>query len=155
MEAARAEDGTAATKEQASAQLQISIGSNKSVSETRRTQETAFGASVMAGGKVAIVALGEQGAPDSGRLSVVGSDIVGKNVLLAASSDLLLQGQAEQATEISKNKSSGWKLGVGIGANEGGSGVGINVFANAYLGNGRPGATARPTARPRSARATN
>ena len=38
MEAARAEDGTAA-KEQASAQLQISIGSNKSVSETRRTQE--------------------------------------------------------------------------------------------------------------------
>ena len=75
-------------------------------------------------------------------------------MLLAASSDLLLQGQAEQATEISKNKSSGWKLGVGIGANEGGSGVGINVFANAYLGNGRPGATARPTARPRSARAT-
>ncbi|WZB60494.1 hemagglutinin repeat-containing protein [Achromobacter xylosoxidans] len=137
MEAARAEDATAATKEQASAQLQISIGSNKSVSETRRTQETAFGASVMAGGKVAIVALGEQGAPDSGRLSVVGSDIVGKNVLLAASSDLLLQGQAEQATEISKNKSSGWKLGVGIGANEGGSGVGINVFANAYLGNGK------------------
>ena len=137
MEAARAEDGTAATKEQASAQLQISIGSNKSVSETRRTQETAFGASVMAGGKVAIVALGEQGAPDSGRLSVVGSDIVGKNVLLAAGSDLLLQGQAEQATEISKNKSSGWKLGVGIGANEGGSGVGINVFANAYLGNGK------------------
>ena len=42
-----------------------------------------------------------------------------------------------QATEISKNKSSGWKLGVGIGANEGGSGVGINVFANAYLGNGQ------------------
>ena len=142
-------------REQASAQLQISIGSNKSVSETRRTQETAFGASVMAGGKVAIVALGEQGAPDSGRLSVVGSDIVGKNVLLAASSDLLLQGQAEQATEISKNKSSGWKLGVGIGANEGGSGVGINVFANAYLATARPGATARPTARPRSARATN
>ena len=89
----------------------------------------------MAGGKVAIVALGEQGAPDSGRLSVVGSDIVGKNVLLAGSA--LLQGQAEQATEISKNKSSGWKLGVGIGANEGGSGVGINVFANAYLGNGK------------------
>ena len=135
MDAAKDPKASASTKEAASVQIQISIGSSKSVSETKRTQQTSFGSSVMAGGNVSIVALGDKGVPGSGNLAIIGSDIAGKNVLLAATNDLLLQGQAQTSTETSKNKSSGWNVGVGIGVS-GGSGGGINVFASGYAGSG-------------------
>ncbi|CUI31413.1 two-partner secretion domain-containing protein [Achromobacter dolens] len=136
MDAAKADDASVAQKEAASAQIQISLGSSKSVSETKRTQETAFGSSVMAGGNISIVALGEKGAAGSGNLSIIGSDLAGKNVLLAATSDLMLQSQAQTSTEVSTNKNSGWKVGVGIGVSDSGSGGGINIFASGYVGSG-------------------
>ncbi|RBL87446.1 hypothetical protein DDE05_03535, partial [Streptomyces cavourensis] len=136
MDTAKGGKATTAEKEAASAQIQISIGANKSVSETRRTQETAFGSSVMAGGSVSIVALGEKGVAGTGNLSIIGSDLAGKNVLLAATNDLMLQSQALTSTEVSTNKNSGWKLGVGIGVSDSGSGGGINIFASGYVGSG-------------------
>lgn len=60
MDAAKDPKASASTKEAASVQIQISIGSSKSVSETKRTQQTSFGSSVMAGGNVSIVALGDK-----------------------------------------------------------------------------------------------
>ncbi len=136
MDAAKGAEATTAQKEAASAQIQISVGSSKSVSETKRSQETAFGSSVMAGGNVSIVALGEQGATGSGNLSIVGSDVTGKNVLLAATNDLHLLSQAQTSTETSTNKNSGWKVGIGIGVSDSGSGGGINIFASGYAGKG-------------------
>ena len=136
MDTAKGAKATAAEKEAASAQIQISIGANKSVSQTKRTQETAFGSSIMAGGSVSIVALGEKGVAGTGNLSIIGSDLAGKNVLLAATNDLMLQSQALTSTEVSTNKSSGWKLGVGIGVSDSGSGGGINIFASGYVGSG-------------------
>ncbi|WP_192352289.1 hemagglutinin repeat-containing protein [Achromobacter sp. ACM02] len=136
LEAAEGANATAAEKENASAQIQISIGASKSVSETKRTQESVFGSSVMGGGNVSIVALGERGVPGSGNLSIIGSDVTGKNVLLGATNDLSLFSQAQSSTEISTNKNSGWKVGVGIGVSDSGSGGGINIFASGYMGSG-------------------
>ncbi|CAB3648220.1 hemagglutinin repeat-containing protein [Achromobacter dolens] len=136
MDAAKADKASVAQKEAASAQIQISLGSSKSVSETKRTQETAFGSSVMAGGNISIIALGEKGVAGSGNLSIIGSDLAGKNVLLAATNDLMLQSQAQTSTEVSTNKNSGWKVGVGIGVSDSGSGGGINIFASGYVGSG-------------------
>jgi len=136
LEAAEGANATAADKENASAQIQISIGASKSVSETKRTQESVFGSSVMGGGNVSIVALGERGVPGSGNLSIIGSDVTGKNVLLGATNDLSLLSQAQSSTETSTNKNSGWKVGVGIGVSDSGSGGGINIFASGYMGSG-------------------
>lgn len=136
MDAAKAENASAAQKEAASAQIQISLGSSKSVSETKRTQETAFGSSVMAGGNISIIALGEKDVAGTGNLSIIGSDLAGKNVLLAATNDLMLQSQAQTSSEVSTNKNSGWKVGVGIGVSDSGSGGGINIFASGYVGSG-------------------
>ncbi|WP_238923625.1 hemagglutinin repeat-containing protein [Achromobacter ruhlandii] len=136
MDAAKADNASVAQKEAASAQIQISLGSSKSVSETKRTQETAFGSSVIAGGNISIIALGEKGVAGSGNLSIIGSDLAGKNVLLAATNDLMLQSQAQTSTEVSTNKNSGWKVGVGIGVSDSGSGGGINIFASGYVGSG-------------------
>ncbi|WP_313695999.1 hemagglutinin repeat-containing protein, partial [Achromobacter mucicolens] len=136
MDAAKGAEATTAQKEAASAQIQISVGSSKSVSETKRSQETAFGSSIMAGGNVSIVALGEKGVAGSGNLSIIGSDVTGKNVLLAATNDLHLLSQAQTSTETSTNKNSGWKVGIGIGVSDSGSGGGINIFASGYAGKG-------------------
>ncbi|OCZ55086.1 hypothetical protein A7P22_03515 [Achromobacter insolitus] len=136
LEAAEGTNATAADKENASAQIQISVGASKSVSETKRTQESVFGSSVMGGGNVSIVTLGERGVPGSGDLSIIGSDVTGKNVLLGATNDLSLLSEAQSSTETSTNKNSGWKVGVGIGVSDSGSGGGINIFASGYMGSG-------------------
>jgi filamentous hemagglutinin len=136
MDAAKGSEATTAQKEAASAQIQISLSSSKSASETKRTQETAFESSIMAGGNVSIAALGEKGVAGSGNLSIVGSDVTGKNVLLASTNDLYLLSQAQTSTETSTNKNSGWKVGVGIGVSDSGSGGGINIFASGYAGKG-------------------
>ncbi|MFY3302973.1 hemagglutinin repeat-containing protein [Achromobacter xylosoxidans] len=137
MEAAKADNASAAQKEAASAQIQISLGASKSVSETRRTQDTAFASSVMAGGDLTLMAAGEKDAAGTGSVSIIGSDLAGRNVLLAATNDLMLQSQAETATEVSTSKNSGWKVGVGIGVSDSGSGGGINIFASGYAGSGK------------------
>nr|WP_238908828.1 hemagglutinin repeat-containing protein [Achromobacter ruhlandii] len=137
MDAAKADNARAAQKEAASAQIQISLGASKSVSETRRTQDTAFASSVMAGGDLSLMAAGEKDAAGTGNVSIIGSDLAGRNVLLAATNDLMLQSQAETATEVSTSKNSGWKVGVGIGVSDSGSGGGINIFASGYAGSGK------------------
>ena len=137
MDAAKTDGASAAQKEAASAQIQISLGASKSVSETRRTQDTAFASSVMAGGDLSLMAAGERDAAGTGNVSIIGSDLVGRNVLLAATNDLMLQSQAETSTEVSTSKNSGWKVGVGIGVSDSGSGGGINVFASGYAGSGK------------------
>ncbi|MPT29208.1 MAG: hypothetical protein E2602_20430, partial [Achromobacter sp.] len=137
MEAAKADNASAAQKEAASAQIQISLGASKSVSETRRTQDTAFASSVMAGGNLSLMAAGEKDAAGTGNVSIIGSDLAGRNILLAATDDLILQSQAETSTEVSTSKNSGWKVGVGIGVSDSGSGGGINVFASGFVGSGK------------------
>ncbi|WP_175234144.1 hemagglutinin repeat-containing protein [Achromobacter mucicolens] len=109
------------------------MGSSKSVSETKRTQDTAFGSSIMAGGNVSIVALGEKNVAGSGNLSIVGSDVTGENVLLAATSDLHLLGQAQTSTEPSTNKNSGWKVGIGVSESGSGGEKDAPVFAGKQI----------------------
>lgn len=133
MDAAKSAEATTAQTEAASAQILISVGSNKSVSETKGTQDTAFGSSIMAGGNVSIVALGEKNVAGSGNLSIVGSDVTGENVLLAATSALHLLGQAQTSTEPSTNKNSGWKVGIGVSDSGSGGGKGATVFAGKQI----------------------
>lgn len=133
MDAAKSAEATTAQTEAASAQIQISVGSSKSVSETKRTQDIAFGSSIMAGGNVSIVALGEKNVAGSGNLSIVGSDVTGENVLLAATSDLHLLGQAQTSTEPSTNKNSGWKVGIGVSDSGSGGAKDAPVFAGKQI----------------------
>ncbi|CUI92416.1 hemagglutinin repeat-containing protein [Achromobacter xylosoxidans] len=55
-----------------------------------------------------------------GDLSIIGSDLAGRNVLLAATNDLMLQSQAETPTEVATSRNSGWKVWVGIGVSDSG-----------------------------------
>jgi|GEM_PF-2225362 len=158
-------DGQAVSDKKAKdqTQIQISVGKTRSVSDTTRTEETVFGSSVIAGGKVHIVArdkareagdanaidgdadttggLGSQASSGSvegiagGNIKVVGSDIVGENIVFDAANDVILQGAAQTSTETSTHTHGGGKLGVGVGASDSGSGV--NVFASGYQGHGR------------------
>lgn len=159
-------DGQAAPDKKSTnqAQIQISVGGTRSVSDTTRTEETVYGSSVIAGGKVRMVARGERrdagdanaiaddaegtsadlgpqairgsaGDISGGNIKVIGSDIAGEDVVLEAANDLILQGAAQTSTESATHTHSGWKLGVGVGASD--SGSGINVFASGYQGHGR------------------
>ncbi|TJZ65616.1 hemagglutinin repeat-containing protein, partial [Chitiniphilus eburneus] len=114
-------------------QLQISVGSSKSEYQLEQDQQTAHASSVKAGGDLTIVARGD-GETGQGNLSILGSQLDGKNVTLDAANDLTLQSAEERARERSDNKSSGWKAGVGIGAS--GNGVGFSIFASANKAKG-------------------
>ncbi|GAA5785707.1 hemagglutinin repeat-containing protein [Chitiniphilus shinanonensis] len=115
------------------AQLQISVGSSKSEFKLNQDEQTAHGSTIKAGGDLNIVARGD-GEAGQGNLTVLGSELVGKNVTLDAANDLTLQSAEELARERSDNKSSAWQVGVGIGAT--GKGVGFSVFGSASQSKG-------------------
>uniref|UniRef100_UPI00037BA091 hemagglutinin repeat-containing protein n=2 Tax=Chitiniphilus shinanonensis TaxID=553088 RepID=UPI00037BA091 len=114
-------------------QLQISVGSSKSEYNLAQDQQTAHGSSIKAGGDIAIVARGD-GETGQGNLTILGSQLDGKNITLDAANDLTLRSAEELARERSDNKSSAWEVGVGIGARNGG--IGISVFGSASQSKG-------------------
>jgi len=135
IDAATASDATQQDKANSEVQIKVSIGSSKSVSESKRAQESVAGSSVTAGGNVTIIARGAPGEENTGNIGIIGSDIAGRNVTLAAANDILLLGKAQQSTDDSKSKNSGWNAGVGFGTSQGGGGM--TVSASGYAGSGQ------------------
>jgi hypothetical protein len=103
--------------------LQIGIGAASASSKTTTHDETAYGSTITSKGNVTIAATG-------GDLNVIGSQISGDNVALAAANNINLLSQAEQHTLKSDNKSASGEVGVQVGTD------GIGFYAQASVGKG-------------------
>jgi filamentous hemagglutinin len=101
--------------------LQLGIGASNSRSDTRTYDEQAYGSHIRSQGNVTIAATG-------GDLNIVGSEVDGKNVALAAAHDINLLSQAEQHTDKSDSKSSSGGIGVQVGTD------GIGIYAQVAVG---------------------
>jgi filamentous hemagglutinin len=110
----------------ASIGVQIGLGASSASSKTTTYDETARGSSIRSGGDVTIAATG-------GDLNIIGSDIAGKNVALAAANNLNVLSQAEKHTLKSESKNAGGGVGIQLGTD----GTGIYVEASAGKSNAR------------------
>ncbi|WP_315850520.1 hemagglutinin repeat-containing protein [Yersinia aldovae] len=112
--------------------VSISLGSQKSQSESRLEQTTASGSNIAAGNNLSITATGNHGAGD---IRVQGSELqAGKNLSLDAKNDIALNSAENSESLRGSNKSSGGNIGVGIGA---GKGAGISIFAGVNTSKGK------------------
>lgn len=114
-----------------SVKVQLSVGASKSTSESELAQNQVRGSNLTAGGNVALVATGANGA--GGDVHVSGSGVTGNKVTLVAQNDVLLDAASNNREQTSKNNSSGWNAGVHISL---GQETGIGVSASGYQSKG-------------------
>ncbi|ETF02389.1 hypothetical protein W822_14720 [Advenella kashmirensis W13003] len=120
--------------ETAGVKLSITYGSQRSRSSTEVQQTETSGSQVRAQNTVTILATG---AGTDSDITVIGSDIAGKKGTTLIADDAITLQAAEQTTrERSKNSSSGGKIGVSIGYENGSAAFGITVGANVGKGKG-------------------
>ncbi|MGO4503839.1 two-partner secretion domain-containing protein [Dyella sp. 2YAF14] len=103
--------------------LQLGIGGSSAKAATTSHDETAYGSTIKSNGNVLIAATG-------GDLNVIGSQISGDNVALAAANNINLLSLAEDHTLKSENKNASGGVGVQIGTD------GIGFYAQASAGKG-------------------
>lgn len=112
--------------------VSISLGSQKSKSESRLEQTTASGSNIAAGNNLSITATGDKGPGD---IRVQGSELqAGKNLSLDAKNDIALNSAENSERLRGSNKSSGGNIGIGIGV---GKGAGISIFAGVNASKGK------------------
>jgi len=120
--------------------ISLSIGNQKSQSQSQSVQTNALSSELNAGGDVLVKATGNgrngaDGRAETGDLTVRGSSIKGSDVTLSAARDLILE-SAMNSTDLSgSNKSSGWSAGVSLGVANGK--LGISIFANGNKSKGK------------------
>ncbi|MFL4621476.1 hemagglutinin repeat-containing protein [Stenotrophomonas maltophilia] len=85
--------------------------SSSSASQTSHDQ-SAVGSTIRSQGDVSIVAT-------AGDLNIIGSQVKGDNVALAARDNITLRSEAEDHTQSSRNKSGSGEIGFSIGAQTG------------------------------------
>ena len=110
----------------ASVGLQIGLGASSASSKTTSYDETSRGSTIRSSGDVTIAATG-------GDLNIIGTEIAGKNVALAAAYNLSVLSQAEKHTLKSESKNAGGGVGIQLGTD----GFGIYVEASAGKSNAR------------------
>lgn len=109
--------------------LRIGIGASSASSTTTTHDETAYGSRIQSNGDVTIAATG-------GDLNVIGSQVGGTNVALAAANNLNLLSQAEDHRSESQNKNGSGEIGISIGST-----TGIYLTASAGKGKGKGSGT--------------
>ncbi len=92
--------------------LRIGIGASSSSASQTSHDQSAVGSTIRSQGDVSIVAT-------AGDLSIIGSQVKGDNVALAARDNITLRSEAEDHTQSSKNKSGSGEIGFSIGAQTG------------------------------------
>ncbi|MDR5170522.1 hemagglutinin repeat-containing protein [Methylobacillus flagellatus] len=113
--------------------LSLSIGTSKSSSTSTQSSSTAQGSTVMAGGNIAITAMG---AGEQSDINVIGSSIKADgDVSLKADDEVNLIAARNTQTLNSKNKNSSASVGISIGSN------GLAVTASASQGKGKANGT--------------
>ncbi|WP_425479151.1 hemagglutinin repeat-containing protein [Pseudoxanthomonas composti] len=105
-------DGNQGAANAAGVSLRLGIGASSSSSKTVTHEESTGGSRILSDGDVTIAATG-------GDLSVIGSQIAGQNVALAAARNLSLLSNQESNTSKSENKNAGGEIGVSVGATTG------------------------------------
>jgi filamentous hemagglutinin len=104
--------------------LQVGIGGSSASSTTTTHDEMAYGSHINSQGNVTIAATG-------GDLNIIGSQISGANVALAAQNNLNILSQAEHHTLQSNNQNISAGVGLQIGTD------GIGIYAQAAGGEGK------------------
>jgi filamentous hemagglutinin len=94
------------------AALRIGIGASSASAHSDTHDDIAYASHIQSAGNVTIAAT-------NGDLNVIGSDIAGQNVALAASHDLNLLSQAEQHTQTDHSANARGELGISIGSTTG------------------------------------
>ncbi len=120
-------------------QVQLSIGSNHSSSNSTTSISDAKGSSIIGNGNVSIIATGTPDAngnaqAGTGNIVMTGASVLGKNVVLDANNAITLQSAQSTEQNTSSNSSTGWNAGVAIGV---GKNTGISVFANGSNAHGQ------------------
>jgi filamentous hemagglutinin len=103
--------------------LRIGIGASSASSETKTHEEATYGSHIRSNGDVTIAATG-------GDLNVVGSQIDGGNVALAAANNLNLLSQLEDHSSKSTNRNGSGEIGFSIGSQTG-------IYVSASVGKGK------------------
>ncbi|WP_240669210.1 hemagglutinin repeat-containing protein [Dyella sp. M7H15-1] len=103
--------------------LRLGIGASSASSSTTTHDDTAYGSRIHSPGNVTIAATG-------GDLNIIGSQIDGQNVALAAANNINLLSQAENHTLESSNKNASGGVGIQIGSG------GVGFYAQASVGKG-------------------
>ena len=109
--------------------VQIGIGSSKSVAESKLERHTYSSGTIDSDGTVLIHA----NSTDSikGNITAIGEQIKGKNVQLAASNNINLEAGSNTQRIETNSKSSGWNVSANIGMRTGGL---VGWSASAYKG---------------------
>ena len=109
--------------------IQIGIGSSKSVAESKLERHTYSSGTIDSDGTVLIHA----NSADSikGNITAIGEQIKGKNVQLAASNNINLEAGSNTQRIETNSKSSGWNVSANIGMRTGGL---VGWSASAYKG---------------------
>ena len=109
--------------------VQIGIGSSKSVAESKLERHTYSSGTIDSDGTVLIYA----NSADSikGNITAIGEQIKGKNVQLAASNNINLEVGSNTQRIETNSKSSGWNVSANIGMRTGGL---VGWSASAYKG---------------------
>lgn len=109
--------------------VQIGIGSSKSVAESKLERHTYSSGTIDSDGTVLIHA----NSADSikGNITAIGEQIKGKNVQLAASNNINLEAGSNTQRVETNSKSSGWNVSANIGMRTGGL---VGWSASAYKG---------------------
>jgi filamentous hemagglutinin len=103
--------------------LQLGIGGSSASSTTTTHDETAYGSYLRSAGDITIAATG-------GDLNIIGSQVDGRNVALAAANNLNFLSQQENHTLQSNNKNASGGVGIQIGSD------GVGFYAQASVGKG-------------------
>ncbi|SDG96623.1 hemagglutinin repeat-containing protein [Dyella sp. 333MFSha] len=104
--------------------VQVGIGGKSASSKTTSHDETAFGSHIRSNGDVTIAATG-------GDLNIIGSEVTGDNVALAAAHDINLLSQAENHSLKNDSKNGSGGVGVSFGTD------GFGIYAEASIGSGK------------------
>ncbi len=101
----------------------IGLGVSSASSSTTTHDETAYGSHIRSNGDVTIAATG-------GNLNIIGSQIDGNNVALAAANNLNILSQQENHSLQSSNKNASGGVGIQIGSD------GVGFYAQGSVGKG-------------------
>ncbi len=104
--------------------IQVGIGGSSASSKTTTHDTSSFGGQIASGGNVTIGATG-------GDLTIIGGEVTGKNVALAASHDINLLSQSEDHTLKNDSKNASGSVGVSFGSD------GFGIYASASVGSGK------------------
>jgi filamentous hemagglutinin len=104
--------------------VQVGIGGSSASSKTSTHDGTSYGGHITSGGNVTIGATG-------GDLTLIGAEVSGKNVALAATNDINLISQSEEHSLKNDSKNSSGSVGVSFGSD------GFGIYASASVGSGK------------------